>query len=103
MPFFAYHSEISRFSDQQPKLLPRKYYGRVVEVKVLNENTKVASCQLVKHDECGSEGCFDCKFLVGKWPLQFWGKLRGLFDTRKQAEETLNKPLPRFDHDGKKI
>jgi hypothetical protein len=101
--YFAVHPEISYFSQDQDRLFNGILNGKVVEITVLNENHKVCSCKLT-HCKCGHpNGCNFCTFVIGKWPIQHWGKLRGLFNNRADAEQTLLKPLPKFDHDGKKM
>jgi hypothetical protein len=70
--------------------LEKPYIGKVIEVEITEENNHHASVKARN----------GYTFMISKWPLKFWGKARGLFDTRAKAEECLNLPLAVFDGDG---
>lgn len=89
MPFIGFHPETQSsctFDRERARLT-----GKVVEVKVLHENTKVCHVETLDGK---------LRVMFAKWPSQHWGKVRGVFKTKEQAQDYLDKPAPKFDADG---
>ncbi len=91
--FIANHPGIE--SSCGPDAWTNKTKGRIFQVQILLENKKI--CLVETLDD------YKNRVMVAKWPMQHWGKLRGIFKTREDAQDYLDRPAPRFDDQGNSL
>lgn len=90
MPFICFHIKADSSCPWTP--MKKFYHGKVSEVRIVQENR--ANCLVETTDQN------KYRVLISKWPMQQWGKTRGVFQTREQAVKVLESPLSIYDVDG---